>query len=100
MHDEEQTGNRRHGVARSGRSGKLGGSTKDAKIRYRSNETEVLLTARVCAFVLVSSNLPGSEMAAIFVKALPSMKRLCAKQSPPFVAHVHRSGDVVLKLAR
>jgi PIN like domain len=28
--------------------------TKDSKIRYRSNETEVLLAAKVRAFVLVS----------------------------------------------
>jgi predicted nuclease of predicted toxin-antitoxin system len=74
--------------------------TKDSKIRYRSNETEVLVAAKVRAFVLVSSNLPGPEMAAVFVKALRSMKRLCAKQSAPFVAHVYRSGDVVLKLSR
>jgi thiamine monophosphate synthase len=74
--------------------------TKDSKIRYRSNETEVLLAAKVRAFVLVSSNLPGSEMAAVFVRALPSIKRLCAKQSAPFIAHVHRSGDVALKQSR
>ncbi len=72
--------------------------TKDSKIRYRSNETEVIFAAKVRAFVLVSSNLPGSEMATIFVQALPSMKRLCARQIAPFIAHVHRSGHVVLKL--
>ena len=71
--------------------------TKDSKIRYRSNETQILFAAKVRAFILVSSNLHGSEMAAVFVKALPSMKRLCAEQPPPFIAHLHRSGHVVLK---
>jgi hypothetical protein len=72
--------------------------TKDSKIRYRSNETEVIFAAKVRAFVLVSSNLPGSEMATIFVEAFPSIKRLCARQIAPLIAHVHRSGHVVLKL--
>ena len=72
--------------------------TKDSKIRYRSNETEVLLAAKVRAFVLVSSNSPGPEMASVFVKALPWIRRPCARQSAPFIAHVHRSGHVMLKL--
>ncbi|MFZ4682085.1 MAG: hypothetical protein ACOYMS_06265 [Terrimicrobiaceae bacterium] len=70
--------------------------TKDSKIRYRSNETSALLEAKVRAFVLVTKNLPGPEMAEIFVKALPAMKKLCLKQPPPFIAHVHRGGDVRL----
>ena len=43
--------------------------TKDSKIRYRSNEAEALFAAKVRAFVLVSRNLPGSEMANIFAAA-------------------------------
>jgi predicted nuclease of predicted toxin-antitoxin system len=74
--------------------------TKDSKIRYRSNETEALFAAKVRAFVLVSSNLPGSEIAKIFVAALPAIKRHCRKHPPPFIAHVYRSGEVVLRKSR
>jgi hypothetical protein len=66
--------------------------TKDSRIRYRRNEMQALLASKTRSFVLVSSNLPGSEIAQIFVKALPRMKR----QRPPFIAHVHKDGTVVL----
>ena len=70
--------------------------TKDSKIRYRQNEIAELLSARVRSFVLVSRNLLGSEMARIFVKALPAMKKLYGSQPAPFIAHIHRDGSVVL----
>ena len=70
--------------------------TKDSKIRYHRSETMELLSARVRAFVLVSENLPGSEMGKIFVKALPRIKKLCGMQPGPFIAHVHSDGMVVL----
>jgi hypothetical protein len=71
--------------------------TRDSRIRYRRNEKETLLAAGVRAFVLVSQNLPGPEMAEVFVKALPTIKRLCAKHVSPFIAHVQRGGYVELK---
>ncbi len=70
--------------------------TKDSKIRYRRNEMQALLSSHTRSFVLVSSNLPGTEMAKIFVKALPAMKKLCEVQPAPFIAHVWRDGKVVL----
>jgi hypothetical protein len=70
--------------------------TKDSRIRYRRNEMQALLSSKTRSFVLVSSNLPGAEIAQIFVKALPRMKRLCHRQRPPFIAHVHKDGTVVL----
>src|SRR5260370_19095269 len=70
--------------------------TKDSKIRYRQNGITELLSARVRSFVLVSRNLLVSEMGRIFVKALPAMKKLCASQSGPFIAHIHSDGTAVL----
>jgi hypothetical protein len=70
--------------------------TKDSQIRYRRNEMEALLSSGARSFVLVSSNLPGAEMAKIFVRALPGMKKLCAALSAPFIAHIHHDGKVVL----
>jgi hypothetical protein len=70
--------------------------TKDSRIRYRRNEMQALLSSRTRSFVLVSTNLRGPKIAEIFVKALPRMKRLCQRQRPPFIAHVHKDGTVVL----
>jgi PIN like domain len=68
--------------------------TKDDRIRYWATERTALLSAGVRAFVLTSSQLQGSEMAAAFVKALPQIKRLIAKHAPPFIGRVSRSGKV------
>lgn len=70
--------------------------TKDARIRYRRNEMEALLSSGARSFVLVSSNLPGAEMAQILVRALPRMKKLCRAHRVPFIAHIHRDGSVAL----
>jgi hypothetical protein len=70
--------------------------TKDSRIRYRRNELQALLASGARSFVLVSRNLPGEEMAGIFVQALPAIKRMCARQPAPFIAHVWPDGGVVL----
>jgi hypothetical protein len=70
--------------------------TKDSRIRYRRNEMQALLSSMAQSFVLVSSNLRGPEIAQIFVKALSRMKRLCQRQTAPFIAHVHKDGTVVV----
>jgi PIN like domain len=70
--------------------------TKDSRIRYRRNEMEALLSSGTRSFVLVSRNMPGVEIAKIFVSALPGMKKLCAALPAPFIAHVHHDGKVVL----
>jgi predicted nuclease of predicted toxin-antitoxin system len=70
--------------------------TKDSKIRYRRNEMQALLSSGARSFVLVSSNLPGIEIANIFIIGLSAMKKLCEAQPAPFIAHVHRDGTVVL----
>jgi hypothetical protein len=68
--------------------------TKDSNIRRRPLELRALLAANLRCFVLVSANLTGPEQADVFVKALPAIRRICAKQKPPFVARVTRSADV------
>ena len=54
------------------------------------------MEAGVRAFVLVSGNLTGQEMAQIFVKALPRMIKFAVKHSPPLIAKIHRDGSVEL----
>ena len=70
--------------------------TKDTWIRRRSNERTALMHTGVRAFVLVAGNLSGSEMARVFVTALPAMHRFIARHNPPFIAKVTRSGAVSL----
>jgi hypothetical protein len=40
--------------------------------------------------------MSGQEIAGIFVKALPRIKRLCAKAAPPLIARVSQEGGVSL----
>jgi predicted nuclease of predicted toxin-antitoxin system len=68
--------------------------TKDSHIKHRLVEPTALLESGVRAFVLVSGNVTGPEMATIFVKALPRMTRFAAKHAPPFIAKVHRDGSI------
>lgn len=73
--------------------------TKDTRVRYRGPELAALQKAGVGAFVLTSGDLQGSEMAEAFVRALPAIKRFVAKNSPPFIARVTRSGAVSMLLS-
>jgi len=68
--------------------------TADKKIAHRRLEMIAVQNSGACMFVLVSGNLSGSEMAAIFVQAVPSMKHFIAKTSAPFMAKVHKDGKV------
>ncbi|MEK6320763.1 MAG: hypothetical protein AABN33_03665 [Acidobacteriota bacterium] len=68
--------------------------TKDSHIKHRLVERTALLEAGVRAFVLVSGNLTGPEMAKIFVRALPRMKKFAARHLPPFIAKIHRDGSI------
>jgi predicted nuclease of predicted toxin-antitoxin system len=72
--------------------------TKDARIRYRGIERTALMNAGVRAFVLTAKNLQGSEMASVFVRALPAMTRFIVSHPPPFIARVTRSGAISMLL--
>jgi predicted nuclease of predicted toxin-antitoxin system len=68
--------------------------TKDHRIRYRHVEQLALMKAGVAAFILTSGDLQGEEMAQIFVKALPRIKRFLRKHTKPFIAKIARNGSV------
>ena len=70
--------------------------TKDKRIRYRTLERLALLQAGVRAFVLTAGSLQGAEMAKIFIKALPAIRRFIQTHAPPFIATVTRRGTVSL----
>jgi predicted nuclease of predicted toxin-antitoxin system len=75
--------------------------TKDQRIRYRTLEKTALLGSRVRAFVLVGKDLRADEMAAIFIRALPSMTGLLERTREPFIARITRGAQVqMMEVAR
>jgi predicted nuclease of predicted toxin-antitoxin system len=68
--------------------------TKDTQIRYRALERAALMQAGGRAFVLTAGNLSAREMAEVFIKALPAIRRFVANHQPPFIAKVTRSSTV------
>jgi hypothetical protein len=71
--------------------------TTDARIRYRTNEKRAVMENNVRMFYFSSNNLSGQQMASALEVALPRMRRIFAKQNPPFCAAITRSGDVVVR---
>ena len=68
--------------------------TPDQRIRYNELERKAIQRYRVRAFVFTAGNLSGAEMARLLVSAFPKMKRICAKNDPPFISSITKSGDV------
>jgi predicted nuclease of predicted toxin-antitoxin system len=70
--------------------------TKDQRLRYRPLEISALRASNVRVFVLTAGNLRGSEIAAVFLAALPRIYRVLNSQSGPFMARVSQSGHVAV----
>ena len=70
--------------------------TKDQRLRYRPMEIAALRASKTRAFVLTAGNLRGSEIADIFVDALPRIYRILDNHSGPFVARISRSAIVAI----
>ena len=70
--------------------------TKDKAIRFRKNERAAVQSANARLFVLTAGNITGAECAAAIVAALPAIRKLVFKASPPFIATVSRAGNVSL----
>ena len=47
-------------------------------------------------FILVAGNLRGTEIAAVFVAALPAIYRILRLQQGPFVGRIAKSGKVAV----
>jgi len=73
--------------------------TKDDRIRYHELERLALMSARVRSFVLTAKGLRATEYAALFVNALPAMRRLLNRYTGPFIAKVTRTAKVELMVA-
>lgn len=69
---------------------------RDKKIGTRILELDALLDAGVKSFVLVSGQLSASENVTIIITALPKIIAMIVKNDFPFIAKVHRDGNVLL----
>jgi predicted nuclease of predicted toxin-antitoxin system len=68
--------------------------TKDQRLRYRPLEIGALRASNARVFVLTAGNLRGTEIAAVFLAALPLICRILYSRPGPFVARVSQSGRV------
>jgi hypothetical protein len=62
--------------------------TKDKAIRTNALERSALVTNNVAAFMLGRGNLPGVEMARIFIAAMRSIERALRRYEVPLIASV------------
>ena len=70
--------------------------TKDQRLRYRPLEIAALRASGARVFVLVAGNLRGSDIASVFVAALPAICRILHAHNGPFVARIAKSGKVTV----
>jgi predicted nuclease of predicted toxin-antitoxin system len=70
--------------------------TKDQRLRYRPLEIGALRASNARVFVLTAGNLRGSEIAAVFLAALPRICRVLHSRPGPFVARVTQLGHVTI----
>ena len=68
--------------------------TKDQKLRYRATEKYAVFHGGAKVFTLSSGNLTAEQMAEIFIKAVPRIEKIAAKEMPPFIAKIYSSGIV------
>jgi hypothetical protein len=71
--------------------------TTDKRIRYRANEKQAVIRHKVRMFYFSKNDMSGHQMASALERALPDIRKLCAKQRPPFFAAIARTGEVYLR---
>jgi hypothetical protein len=62
---------------------------KDAKIRYRPAELQVVIDHGLRAFCLTNANLRGVDMAERFVQNLPRIIRVAEEKPGPYIYGVY-----------
>jgi hypothetical protein len=70
--------------------------TKDRRFHTRILEITAIARARVRVFKLTAACLQGPEMATIFVKSIPKIRRFVTGNAAPFIATVDRNARVKL----
>ena len=72
--------------------------TKDGHISKNPLELAAVRAAEARVFTLNSQQLNAAGMAAAFVHALPAIRRVLNRQPAPFIAVVHRTGRVEVRI--
>jgi predicted nuclease of predicted toxin-antitoxin system len=70
--------------------------TKDQRLRSRPLEIAALRASNARVFVLTAGNLRGSEIAAVFLKALPRIHGILRLRPGPFLTRISQSGRVAI----
>ena len=68
--------------------------SKDERIGTNILELAAIVKYRVRIFLLARQDLRGEVMGAAFATALPQIRKIVAKYSPPFLGTVHTDGSV------
>lgn len=66
--------------------------TKDKRIKHRKVELAAVVAANATVFTLTAGSVQGSEMADIFVKAMPKIKAYVEAHTPPYIVGLSKSG--------
>ena len=66
--------------------------TKDQKIKYRKVELAAVIAANAKVFTLTAGSIQGSEMADIFLKAMPKIKAYVEANTPPYIVRISKAG--------
>jgi predicted nuclease of predicted toxin-antitoxin system len=70
--------------------------TKDQRLRYRPLEIAALRASKARVFVLTAGNLRGTEIATVFLAALPRIFKVLHSLPGPFLARVSQTGHVAI----
>ena len=66
--------------------------TKDKRLKYRKVELAAVVAAKARVFALTAGSVQGSEMADIFVRAMPKIKAYVEASSPPYIVSISKTG--------
>lgn len=69
---------------------------RDLHIGMRVIELNALLSSNVKAFALISGEQPDKRSAEVLITALPKILDMIESHDFPFIAKVHKNGDVEL----
>lgn len=69
--------------------------TKDSKFKYRPTERIAFINAHARAFVIVTANMSGEQIADMVATAIPEMKKFIRDNPAPFIAKIHKKGHQV-----
>lgn len=68
--------------------------TKDKKIKHRVAELHAVVSSGAMVFTLSGGSVQGSEMAQIFVNAMPNIALYVSENPGPFIVRVGRTGKL------